>query len=131
MLTDHESVCCKESEYMYKLRGGAECIKYHTSFEGTMLNIDTSQTARLIMLSQRVEPQYVIDNVQETNNRTYRIVAYRQFVSWVNAWTSLGKSQRKVIPSCIINEIRERYPEQGGHYVGFKAAAGCEPAYVD
>lgn len=31
----------------------------------------------------------------------------------------LGKSNRKVIPACIVHEIRKRYPDKNNIYTGY------------
>ena len=50
-------------------------------------------------------------------NRAYRFAAYKLYVWWVYGY--LGKGQRKVIPSCVIWAIRDRFPEPDGLYVSF------------
>jgi hypothetical protein len=54
----------------------------------------------------------VASKMTSPSNKVWRYVAYRSFVSWVNSWTSLGKNNRIVIPSCVINAIREEFPEE-------------------
>lgn len=48
--------------------------------------------------------------------RSYRYTAYRQFVRLV--WYHLGKRSRKVLPSCIVCNIRAAFPSE--EYAGFK-----------
>ena len=52
-------------------------------------------------------------------SRTWRLAAYRQFTWWV--YGVLGKKNRRVIPACVVNTIRREFPEESGHYEGFKA----------
>ena len=47
-------------------------------------------------------------------NRSLRYAAYKQFVWWT--FKSLGKGNRKVIPSCVIWKIRNTYFEPDGKY---------------
>ena len=58
---------------------------------------------------------------------SYRYAAYRQFCWFIHS--RLGKGVRRVIPSCVISKIRERYPSEDGIYTGFKE--GSEIAEMD
>ena len=49
-----------------------------------------------------------------STNRSLRFAAYKQFVWWI--FKSLGKGNRRVIPSCVIWKIRNNYPESNGQY---------------
>ncbi|KAE9521400.1 hypothetical protein AGLY_018222 [Aphis glycines] len=48
----------------------------------------------------------------EPQNKVWRYLAYKQFISWINAWTTIGKGNRIVIPSCVIYKIRQTYLEE-------------------
>lgn len=46
-----------------------------------------------------------------------RFAGYKQYTWWIH--NRLGKGVRKVIPSCALWKIREKYPEASGSYVPF------------
>jgi hypothetical protein len=51
------------------------------------------------------------------NNRGHRHTSYRQFVMWEHG--HLGKNNRVVIPCCVVQLIRNKWPSPDGNYTGF------------
>ena len=49
-----------------------------------------------------------------------RHAAYRQFVLWRHG--RIGQGVRRVIPSCVVWMIRERFPNVSGQYTGFQVS---------
>ena len=48
-------------------------------------------------------------------------MAYSQFTAWAHEFEILGEGVREVIPSCVVEMIREKFPEDSKRgYVGFK-----------
>lgn len=55
-------------------------------------------------------------------SRNYRFIAYQQYTAWSHYFEVLGKGVRVVIPSCVVQEIRKKFPNPPGvPYVGFAA----------
>ena len=54
------------------------------------------------------------------DNRARRHASYRQVIFW--RYRRLGAGNRRVIPSCIVNRIRQAYPSPDGNYTGFRPA---------
>ena len=52
--------------------------------------------------------------------REMRFTAYRNFSAWIHFYETLGRGNRFVIPSCVVREIRENYPDFNGQCTGFK-----------
>lgn len=131
MKTRFECYCCHESEIIKNMLGNNECITEHVSFESVIINIDTLKTARYHMLLNEKYSHARQTLLKEESNRVWRHVAYTQFVYWVNSWMPLGKKKRKVIPACVVNKIRDEFPESDHNYVGFRSTEDNDPEYFD
>ena len=58
------------------------------------------------------------DFLQTTpSNKSYCFDAYKQF-NWF-VYKILGKGNRRVIPSCVVQKIREIFPEEDGLYIPY------------
>lgn len=58
----------------------------------------------------------------------FRFHAYQNYIEYVHG--HLGHGRRKVIPSCVVQHIRKRYPDPDGRYTGF-VAGDHEDRYLD
>lgn len=56
-------------------------------------------------------------NFNNMTNKNYRHHAYHGYINFM--FGKLGRHCRKVIPACIVQKIREKWPEPSGQYVGF------------
>lgn len=51
------------------------------------------------------------------SNKNYRHHAYRLYIDYI--YGLLGRHNRKVVPACIVAQIRERWPSENDEYCGF------------
>ena len=55
---------------------------------------------------------------EEDYNKALRHAAYRQFTLW--RYQYLGANNRRVIPSCCVWKIRDKFPSLSQVYTGFR-----------
>ena len=48
------------------------------------------------------------------------VVANKEYTYWIHK--KLGRKIRIPIPSCVVKQIRESFPSEGGNYKGFEYA---------
>jgi hypothetical protein len=71
------------------------------------------------MLLEKEKDVYKKIKLRELTNASWRYLAYRAFMKWINSFVSLGRKNRIIIPSCCVTAIRMQWPEECGVYVGF------------
>ena len=115
MENDFERVCCRgDAEQIIGNKFGDErCISHTEAFRDVCLNTNVLEAAIGTWRTFSDEPLQI-------NNRSYRFIAYRQYISWIFKW--LGRDIRKIIPSCVVQKIRQNFPAQDGVYVPFQDA---------
>ncbi|CAI6370991.1 unnamed protein product [Macrosiphum euphorbiae] len=123
--TDQECICCFELEKLHKLLPHSNkktCITEISSFSKIILDEEVLNITRqqIIVKSKNKSKKKMLSSSQPTN-KMWRYICYKQFTHWINSWNSIGKGNRIVIPSCVVNKIRQKYPEQDGCYVGYKS----------
>ena len=92
-----ENVCCRQRC----------CVTTPTYFETGVL--DT--TVLSITIVNRSE--IFVDDPEYTP-ASYRKAAYRQWILWQHGY--LGRSNRRIVPSCMVWAVRNRYPAPDGRY---------------
>ena len=103
-------------------------IKILYSVPGTVLESEEIKTSisevncRLQWYMQRRLALFTEEECrfQLMQNNNYRHHAYRSYISYINGL--LGRGVRKVIPSCVVLEIRKRWPDPNGLYRGHVSA---------
>ena len=64
--------------------------------------------------------------------RQFRFVAYRQFSHWAYSRQRLRRSNRVVIPTYVVQKIRQQFPaNEGEEYVGFRKAFDTSELWAD
>ncbi|XP_062599370.1 P2X purinoceptor 7-like [Saccostrea cucullata] len=113
MRTSIECICCAEVSLIQRICQDCnlECITQHQTFIDNCLN----ERVLEVNLHEYIQMEGPLDD-NEPTNEVLRHIAYRRFVFWV--WHRLGRGNRKVLPSCVVNKIRDRFPSE--YYTGFQ-----------
>lgn len=103
MPTEAERLCCR--------RPPNNCQSDLPDFHLLVLDELVLQMAQLYRQDVLALP------IDEDYNRGKRYAAYRQYILWHHG--RLGVGVRRVIPSCCVWAIRDKYPDRFGQYHGF------------
>ena len=96
-----ENVCCRMKP----------CVTTTEIFESVVLNRDVLSVAI-------VDRHDVLVEDATYTPEKYRKSAYRQWIMWRVGY--LGNGVRRVVPSCVVWVVRDRYPAPDRRYLGFK-----------
>lgn len=101
MPTDIEKLCC----------GYGNCLSLVPEMQYLILDSMVLQLARVM------RRDILVFDDEEDEVKANRHAAYRQFIMWRHG--RLGAGERRVIPSCCVWAVRDRYPDLFGQYTGF------------
>ena len=101
MTTDAEKKCCRQKK----------CITLDPSFHSLVLD----REALTVAIVHRSD---FLAGVPVYTPESYRKAAYRQYIIW--RYHRLGRGNRRVVPSCVVWAVRDKYPAADGNYLGFK-----------
>ena len=110
-----DSLCCQEvaaiSEENFERN---QCITMSKQFQTLCMEKLVLINVFVGLHEAKRDP---FEKENKIKNRSLRLAAYKQFVWWI--YQSLGKGNRRVLPSCVLWKIRQHYPEANGQYVLF------------
>lgn len=101
MPTPQENLCCKSRPF----------ITTTEMFETVVLNRDILSVA-IVHRSDVYSDNYRYEPSD------YHKAAYRQWTMWRCGY--LRRGNRRVIPSCVVWCVQDKYPAPDGNYLGFK-----------
>ena len=96
-----ENKCCQQRK----------CIKSYEHFYNLCIDHHVLELVICARCDIRVEPL-------DFSMASFRKAGYRQFILWEHGY--LGKSNRRIIPSCAVKKIRSKYPSPDNVYMGLR-----------
>ena len=106
MVQPEEDVCCGQLP--------DNCTSRWADFELLVL-----EPAVVTLAVRHRNDVFAINSADESDHmRTMRHGAYRQYMLWTYGY--LGRGNRRVIPSCCVWRIRDKYPSPFGQYSGYQ-----------
>ena len=96
-----ENLCCRKRQ----------CVSTLEFFRSAVLDMNVLSIAI-------VNRSDVFADDPDYSPSGYRKAAYCQWVLWNHGY--LGRANRRVIPSCVVWAVRNKYPAPDGQYLGFK-----------
>nr|XP_055070427.1 uncharacterized protein LOC129451392 [Misgurnus anguillicaudatus] len=126
MMTEAECLCCCEWDQVLPSMARLDedeniCVTTTQDFSALIHPAVVDFFSRCDKINWKKRPMPSEPNGQLTNNQ-YRLVSYRIVLEWALKGETLGRSNRKPLPSCVVGVIRRKYPSETGVYVGFQEA---------
>ena len=120
-LTLKEALCYQDRPEIIELLGVNEnCITCQSLFNVQLMSEDGLRYNRLIIASMIKDfgsrTKFLERNFDNTLKRH---LCYRNFVAFTNGGQPMGRHNRVVIPRCVVNKIRVKYPDENEFYTGF------------
>ncbi|XP_077061941.1 uncharacterized protein LOC143714601 [Siphateles boraxobius] len=123
--TELESVCCQEFQrcrFLLEEMSEADkdmdvCVLNHPSFAPHMDRGVLETYFRIPKVNWKRQLKPAGTNARLTVKQ-YRLTAYRHFLEWVLQGERLGRGSRLVLPACVVQAIRLKYPAPDGQYCG-------------
>jgi hypothetical protein len=116
MEMEAECRCCKEIKQVADRCAEASedvpCMTLHPGFNKVTLNPWVLQAVYNSYRQQYGEMDH------HTLHERYQYTAYLNFVRW--CWGYSGKRVHVVLPACVVNTIREKFPSDSARYEGFE-----------
>ena len=112
MNAEVESLCCRDTnDIPDNYFQGYNCVTESEDFQTVCLSEPVLKTAISAINHYKNESL-------ELNERSFRFAAYKQYIFWI--YNYLGKGIRKVIPSCVVWKIRDKFKLDDEVFVPFK-----------
>ena len=96
-----ENVCCQS----------VPCVTTQDFFETVVLDFN-------VLLAAIASRADIFADEISREPSDYRKAAYQQYMMWKYGY--LGRSNRQVVPSCVVWKVRSCYPSPDGNYMGYK-----------
>ena len=103
MPTPEENLCCSR----------VRCVTCYTSFSTICLDRDVLE----VVIKARCD---IRADEFDFSAESFRKAGYRQFTIW--KYGKLGRGNRRVLPACVVRQIRSRYPSPTGQYMGYRSS---------
>ena len=115
-----EAVCCNSMSELNEFIQSGQCITDESFFKLQLLSEEGLQYNRIMFASSILcneERRKYLDRAFD--NGMKRHLCYRNFVLFINRGQPIGRGNRLVLPRCVIERIRQEYPDPDGQYRGF------------